>query len=372
MMQPQRNIFKILLSGSLLAFLSIFPSVSHAFNTYCLPMENGEQYVCSFIATEPQFKKPAPVRDEFVITERYGRLADNANVYREASRNSEIVRNVGDGFLFSSIVGIFKNDAGELWYMINLGEYVHQDDIKLTDQSTFRGVEVTRQPTRPFGWVVARNFTPSTEPGGEPDERLAEMLRYDFFEVYNAVETDDGWLWYDIGDGRWINQKFVSLVDVDSRPEGIAENDLWVEVDLFEQTLAAYEGDQMVFATLISSGLNQWPTYEGLYNVDADNRFVARKMSGAEGQVDYYFVEDVPHTMYFDLNTGMALHGAYWHDRFGYKHSHGCVNLPPQDSEWLYYWSEDRGDTDFFVYVWESDPTGYFDRYDPVDPFAGA
>ena len=186
-MKNKRFIFNTLFSGALLAFISFFPTITQAFETYCLPLENGEQYVCSFVATSPQFVKPQPVRDEFVITERYGRLADNANVYREATRNSEIVRNVGDGFLFSSIVGVFKNDAGELWYMINLGEYVHQDDIKLTDQSTFRGVEITRQPTQPFGWVVARNFTPSIEPGGEPDERFAEMLRYDFFEVYLSL-----------------------------------------------------------------------------------------------------------------------------------------------------------------------------------------
>ena len=54
---------------------------------------------------------------------------------------------------------------------------------------------------------------------------------------------------------------------------------------------------------------------------------VVTKMSGAEGKVDDYFIEDVPHTMFFD--NDIALHGAYWHDRFGYKHSHGCVNMPP-------------------------------------------
>ena len=163
-----------------------------------------------------------------------------------------------------------------------------------------------------------------------------------------------------------------SLDDVDERPEGVGENDLWTEVDLYEQTIAAYEGDRLVFATLISSGLNRWPTYQGLFNVDPENRFQETKMGGAEGQVDYYFVEDVPHTMYFDLRNEIALHGAYWHDRFGYKHSHGCVNMPPQDSEWIYYWSQDHGEEDFWVYVWESNPQQYFERYDPEDPFVGA
>ena len=41
--------------------------------------------------------------------------------------------------------------------------------------------------------------------------------------------------------------------------------------------------------------------------------------------------------MYF--HEDYALHGAYWHDGFGYKHSHGCVNLSPKDAKWLFIWS---------------------------------
>lgn len=126
----------------------------------------------------------------------------------------------------------------------------------------------------------------------------------------------------------------------------------------------------MVFATLVSSGLNRWPTYEGTFQVDPQYRYVAEKMSGAEGRVDYYFVEDVPHTMYFDKLNEIALHGAYWHDRFGYKHSHGCVNMPPQDSEWVFYWSE-KAENDLWVHVHTSDPLVYFDRYDPEESFSG-
>ncbi len=60
-------------------------------------------------------------------------------------------------------------------------------------------------------------------------------------------------------------------------------------------------------------------------------------MSGREGYADYYFLEDVPWTMYF--NRDFALHGAYWHDRFGIQHSHGCVNLSLADAKWLFEWT---------------------------------
>jgi lipoprotein-anchoring transpeptidase ErfK/SrfK len=115
----------------------------------------------------------------------------------------------------------------------------------------------------------------------------------------------------------------------------------------------------MVYAGLVSSGLNRWPTYEGLFQVFSS--YYQAKMSGAEGKVDYYFIEDVPYTMYFDRKNEIALHGAYWHDRYGYKHSHGCVNMPPRDAEWVYYWS-DGAPNDLWVWVHTSEPMEYFRR----------
>ena len=47
-----------------------------------------------------------------------------------------------------------------------------------------------------------------------------------------------------------------------------------------------------------------------------------------------YSIEDVPYVQYF--NGGIALHSAYWHDRFGHRASHGCVNLSPLDSAYVY------------------------------------
>jgi lipoprotein-anchoring transpeptidase ErfK/SrfK len=54
--------------------------------------------------------------------------------------------------------------------------------------------------------------------------------------------------------------------------------------------------------------------------------------------------------MYF--NSGMALHGATWHDNFGYPMSHGCVNMTITDAHWLFDWS--RGVPNMLVNVWRS------------------
>jgi hypothetical protein len=305
----------------------------------------GEEEEGSFIT---------PEQPEGTLFDRrwYGRLADNSNVYAIPSRANAPVRNVGDGYIFATVVNQLQNDAGETWYEINLGEFVYGDDIQLAQVSDFQGVETTGQPVRPFGWVV-EEVRPSSGFDAEPDSDMEKLPRFTFVEIYDAVEGEEDWIWYDIGDGRWVRQTYLSLVDVSPRPQGVGEDEFWTEVDLYEQTFAAYEGDRLVYATLISSGLNRWPTREGLFQVW--DRYREYKMSGAEGQVDYYYLEDVPYIMYFDDHNGIALHGTYWHDRFGYKHSHGCVNMPIKDAEWTFNWSAEAPN-DLWVWVHTSDP----------------
>jgi hypothetical protein len=315
-------------------------------------------YVCNTQPAPAVYVAPDLPANSLLDDIQYAYIEDNANVYPEPSTAAPPVRNVGVGFLYLTISGEMEVD-GQHWYIINAGEYVLAKDIRLVDYSAFRGTEVHAQPERPFGWVVLK-VVPSDAPGDEPNPIFSELPRYTFLEVFDAETAEDGWIWYDIGAGRWIKQTHVSLVDLSPPPAAVGAGDYWVEVDLYEQTMAAYEGERMVFASLVSSGLNRWATQEGLYQVW--DRWLETKMSGAEGKVDYYFIEDVPHTMYFDLPNQIALHGAYWHDRFGYKHSHGCVNMPPRAAEWVYNWSE-HGPNALWVWVYTSDPAHYFTRY---------
>jgi hypothetical protein len=112
----------------------------------------------------------------------------------------------------------------------------------------------------------------------------------------------------------------------------------------------AYEGDTPVFATLIASGLPDWSTNEGTFQTWV--RIVNGSMSGAEGQTDFYSLENVPWTLYFD--GSISIHGTYWHDGFGYRHSHGCVNMSLTDSFWVFQWSAEGGYDKPYVHVWAS------------------
>jgi lipoprotein-anchoring transpeptidase ErfK/SrfK len=126
-------------------------------------------------------------------------------------------------------------------------------------------------------------------------------------------------------------------------------NGNWVQVNLYEQNLVAYEGGQPVYATLVSSGLDKWATEPGLFQVYARLRDDRMRGAYAPDKSDYYYLEAVPYVLYFDGDR--ALHGEYWHDRLGFKRSHGCVNLAPLDARWLYNWAEPG------TPVWVFDPS---------------
>jgi lipoprotein-anchoring transpeptidase ErfK/SrfK len=56
------------------------------------------------------------------------------------------------------------------------------------------------------------------------------------------------------------------------------------------------------------------------------------------GAPDVYTLPGVPWTVFFH-NSGVAFHGAYWHNNFGVPMSHGCVNMRPADAKWLFRWT---------------------------------
>ena len=114
-------------------------------------------------------------------------------------------------------------------------------------------------------------------------------------------------------------------------PLSIAGNVRWIDVDLTNQRLTAYEGQTVVRTTLVSTGLPRTPTPTGQYHVQLKLRSDA--MSGPG-----YYLPDVPYVMYF--YRGYGLHGTYWHSNFGHPMSHGCVNLPTPEAEWLFNWAE--------------------------------
>jgi lipoprotein-anchoring transpeptidase ErfK/SrfK len=110
----------------------------------------------------------------------------------------------------------------------------------------------------------------------------------------------------------------------------VAPGERWIDVDLSDQTLAAYEGETVVRTTAVSTGIARYPTPTGSFVIRVKYLFDDMRGPG-------YFLPDVPFSMYF--HRAFAIHGTYWHSNFGTPMSHGCINLPTPEAEWLFYWA---------------------------------
>jgi lipoprotein-anchoring transpeptidase ErfK/SrfK len=104
----------------------------------------------------------------------------------------------------------------------------------------------------------------------------------------------------------------------------------WIEVDLSKQKLIAWEGSNQVYSLTVSTGKSATPTIRGAFTVQS--KHVSGRMRGPG-----YNVPSVPYIMYF--SGGYAIHGAYWHNRFGTPVSHGCVNLRVAEAEKIFHWA---------------------------------
>jgi hypothetical protein len=138
--------------------------------------------------------------------------------------------------------------------------------------------------------------------------------------------------------GREVTPPTIDLLAEGSTPSVLgaiaASGDKHIYVDLSAQTLYAYQGDAKIMQTLISSG--RWgKTPEGNFTIWS--KFRATRMEGGSGS-DYYNLPNVPWVMFFYGDFG--LHGAYWHDNFGYTMSHGCVNMRQIDAKDLFAWAD--------------------------------
>ncbi len=253
-----------------------------------------------------------------------------------------LLRFIDPGFNYVTI-----RQRVEGWVEINTDEWVREADLLVTQPSTFAGVQILEPLQYPLAWVLINTYTAEVPGGPQIIERERLHYRYEWVNIYATVNID-GHNWYLIGPNEWVYHTWMGLAQPAARPEGVSGR--WIVVDLYEQTLVAYEDDRMVFATLVSSGLPDWGTNEGLFHIWA--RLQYDHMTGAEGAADYYYLENVPYTMYFDAD--ISLHGTYWHNGFGYRHSHGCVNLSITDAKWLFNWTSVEEFEEAPVYVYSS------------------
>jgi hypothetical protein len=219
-----------------------------------------------------------------------------------------------------------------------LGRLVLMRDLEPAVPSTFAGRTIP-DGKLDFAWIRVAHATIHAQPErvGKPLARLGRR------RLVTLVKRDGPADFYRVSTGEvsgWMATEELAVPSLAPRPIEVGPDERWIDVELASQTLVAYQGNKPQFATLVSTGVGQpgtaFATPLGVHRVRAKLRFATMDNLSHTGVVPYSY-EDVPFTQYIGR---VALHGVFWHDRFGTTMSHGCINLSLADAEWLFAFTQ--------------------------------
>ncbi len=309
-----------------------------------------EAFVCdtygAVVALAP-FAEPAIVLPEdALLARRYGFvMTDGVWAYSRPSRyfEDDYTASLGRGFGIAIaeetvLQGVrFVRSLSGLW--------ISASEVRLARGSSFAGTEIPAGTRIAFARargasiysLRGRHVRPLSQVGARsvvylpPDSDLANVPR-GYLRFASAADAA-------LEAQQAIRERDWAIMRTHPRPDGVGAGEKWIDIDLTEQLLTAYEGDVAVFATLVSTG-RAGPghaTPEGLFRVWA--KLAEDTMDDQQhlDQPSNYAIEAVPWVQYF--HEGIALHAAFWHDDFGRARSHGCVNLSPRDARRLFAWA---------------------------------
>jgi lipoprotein-anchoring transpeptidase ErfK/SrfK len=265
------------------------------------------------------------------------------------------LRQIGPGALiYLTYLDVAETDRGT-YFLLPSGEWMPGDGTRVSTPNLFRGLEFVSTPRTAFGWAIFGTDVYASPGYTYGIQVVGTLPKHEIVQVYNAINIE-GEDWVLIGPDMWIPGRQVGVVYPNTTPPAGVTTGRWVDIDLAEQTLAVYDNYQLVFASLVATGMEPYWTRPGLFPIYSMKE--TEDMSGAfeADRSDYYYLEKVPYTLYFD--KARAIHGAYWRTSLGFEQSHGCVNMSIGDAAWVYRWVKE-GD---WVYV--HDRTGKT----PADP----
>ncbi len=241
-----------------------------------------------------------------------------------------------------------------IWYRV-WGGYMHRallQKVKILFNVPLTNIpEGTRQPAElTVPYTQAMRYTKTY--GWQPNLRLY----YGSVHWIDGIDDGpDGQPWYRIFDelvGFPYHAPAIHLRPIPWEewspitPEVPLENKR-IEVKLSTQILTAYENEQILLQTNISSGIaglgagsKGLPTKTPTGEFQIVEKYPSKHMGNGNlfAGPDDYELPGVPWTSFF-LETGYAFHGTYWHDNFGTPMSRGCVNMRIEEAKWLFRWA---------------------------------
>lgn len=255
----------------------------------------------------------------------------------QGERGGLVRRRLDPGF-HVSLDREFDTGRRRYWRTMSNG-YIPYSRMVLLEGSSFQG---HADPQLPLAYIVQKDRRSYREvaPG-----RLVQGAPLPYREPLALGEPREikGRTYYTLANGELARADDLVRIELASRPSKVGPDERWIDIDLSNQSLVAYEGDRPVYVTLVSTGrvrrvdnpLLNHATPAGLFRILS--KHVSATMDGDHALFGAYSLEDVPYVQFF--KGAYALHGAFWHDKFGRPASHGCINLAPEDARWLFDWT---------------------------------
>jgi lipoprotein-anchoring transpeptidase ErfK/SrfK len=282
----------------------------------------------------------------------YGRAYYRGNIYETASAKSKVVGKFKAGELLpvsGQTVGVGPTDYNPIWYKTKSAEgdlgYVHSALVQPCDNVINK--PVTQIDERGvWGEITVPVAAARNEANPKAAQRFPAYYSL-LVKVVGVREGADKRPWYEIKEDKWSRIKtnvFISADQVRIVPESdfdaISPNvpqAKWIEVNLKEQSMTAYEDDTPVYTARMASGTRGYDTPVGEHWIYVKTPG-QRMFGGSAGDNSAYDLPAIPWVSYF-TPIGHAFHGTYWHNDYGRPRSHGCANLTPEDAKWVFRWS---------------------------------
>lgn len=323
---------------------------------------------------------------EFPVGDRLGRLFATYDVMSKPDIESSVVKTLYQ----DNVINIYRDVMGtsdtryyrsRTWYETD-GGFIYAPDVQPV--KNIPNQPIATLPTYgevPGFWAeVTVPYVDLQLDGAAPISPLLIDLmtppvtlppRFYFSQVLwvDGIRTNDnGTTEYHVlekhgsyGDKFWADARaFMPLT-----PEDIASirpevPDKKIVVDVSHQSISAFEGPREVFYATVSTGamsnsegkaVTAWSTPVGDYHV-VNRKYVSLHMAGGNTAASGYEDFAVSYSSIF-ATGGVAFHSTYWHNAWGSPMSHGCVNMKPDDSKFIYRWSQP--DTPYYEGKFEQD-----------------
>lgn len=153
--------------------------------------------------------------------------------------------------------------------------------IKPDSGSPWHGVEIEDAAELPFAFVREQGAVRYVA-SGDSATRGDELVHRSVVKLTGKLKRLGGEKYYVTRDGDLVRAGDVGLVVAPRTFPKAGENgEKWIDVNVTEQTLIMWEGKRPIYATLVSTGREEFPTVTGEFKIR--NKHITATMDSNEG-----------------------------------------------------------------------------------------